>query len=841
MPLHDSITSFNAGELSPYVESRTSLEKYRSGCKVLENYLITPYGPINRRAGTQYLGSTATPGTRSRLIALNLSDSDKFVMELGVGYARFWKDGALQCYPSNHTWDYAVATQETPNGIFVTGTKHFSVGAGTPIQAVPIGDTSTATAPALLWEDTHGTQPPALPYQENELREVSVCQINNVVYLTHPNHPPMRLSYWGLGNAYNPPWTVGPVSWKWPAMLDQNYGSTTITPSGTTGFIVLTASAPIWNQGHEGAFWEITHPNSTAMLDIFLSTSNTSGAMSVQGDWNLQTFGTWFGTVYLDQSTDGGATWNVLRTYFSHGDYNATSNGTSQGITVGTNILPQYRLRFVADTGTPSNAPRAMFQPTGATLSGFVKVINYISPTQVNAQVYAPLASTSATTLWREGAFSSYQGYPAVCALHESRVLYAGTNLRQTQFWGSYSGDFENFQAGAHASDSYSFALASQTGGRINWVLSKSVLLLGTTQDEWYISGGSSGAPISPGNVFAQKQSHYGSSEALPAFIINDTAIYVQRMGRKIREFVYAWQTQTWVSVDLTSMSSHITQSGIAEMAYQRVPDAILWVLRNDGTLVPMVYEREQQVTGFSRVITNEENGDAFESVATINSAGGEDEVWVIVRRNINGGVVRYVERFRTGQRDALDQKNTDAYWYLDCAKATTQAQPFTTISGLDHLNGQKVSVWASSAIAPLLVGQPTVVNGTVTLQDPAPAGTCLVGLPFTSLVVPEQFQRDLQEGTSAGRRMRIVNLNLKIYNSQGGEYSADGVRWFNLPTRRTGDLMDAPLAPYSGYERVSLAGNWRDGADFYIRQSLPMPLTVVAVVGTWETSEVEQ
>lgn len=971
MALHDIISSFNSGELSPYVESRTNLDKYRSGCKRLENYLITPYGPINRRSGTQFLGAAKTSATRARLIGLNLSDSNKIVMELGVGYVRFWQNGELQTYASAQTWNSATYV------------------AGQPVEAIGITDASTETAPVF-------TDPSASlhPYQEADLRGVNVVQVNDVVYLLHPNYPPMRLSYWG-SNPNNPPWTLGQVAWKWAPMLDQNFTSTTVTPSSTpatlsgvklsysgttitathpnhglcagmaitvsgatteyngswtvqsvpdqntfvffvttaptlsvlsalvgynipaqTGSaITLTASAPIWSQNHVGAFWEVSHPNPNGITNLYLATAlsgvqltysgttvtgtsanhglavgmtinvmtvvsasanyyagqwtvtsvtantftftvNTaptatatatilysgngtfsSGNIQVQGDWALQTFGVWYGTLYLDQSTDGGATWSVLRTYFSNGDYNATSSGTAEGVSGGYQTLPYFRLRFVEGTGTPSNAPRALFQPINPTLSGYVKITGFVSPTQVEAIVLAPIIGTVATSLWREGAFSAVQGYPGTGVVHQSRVIFAGTNLAPTKVWGSYVGDFENFKQGADASDSISFALATQSGGRIQWMLDKTALLLGTTQDEWYITGDSAGDPITPGSVLAQKQSHYGSAP-LPAFVINDTALYVQRMGRKIREFIYTWQSQTWVSNDLTALAQHVTEAGIVEMAYQRVPDAVLWILRTDGTLVTMTYEREQQVSGFSRMLTNPANGDVFESVTTINSDSGEDEIWVIVRRTINGQVSRYIERFCPGQRDVLDQKETGAYWYLDCAKSYAFDVPANVIAGLDHLNGQAVTVWGDSALMPLSAGALTVVNGSITLQSSV--SNALVGLPFTSLVVPEQFQRDLQDGTSAGRRMRIATLNVKIYNSQGGEYSSDGVRWYALPTRRVGDPTDAALTPFFGYERVSLAGPWRDGADFYLRQTLPMPLTVSAVVGTWETSEVE-
>jgi hypothetical protein len=814
--MHDIISSFNGGEFSPYVASRTSLDKYRSGCRTLENFLITPYGPINRRPGTQFMGAAKTSATRCRLFGLNLSDKNKIVMELGVGYVRFWQGGLLQKFSVAQTW----------NGV--------SYDAGNIVEAIGITDTSTATAPVFASGSPH-------PYQEADLRGINVCQINNVVYLTHPNYPPMRLSYWASTPDYwtsspaNPPWTLGPIAWKWAPMLDQNYTSTTITPSATSGNIILSASAPLWGPSHVGSYWEISHPNPSGASNLPLSASGNSASIQVQGAWALQTFGTWFGTIYLDQSLDGGTTWSTIRSYYSNGDYNPTDNGTATGVGGGYQILPYFRIRFVVGSGSPSYSPRCMFQVINPTLSGFVKITGFTDNQNVSASVVAPIINTSATALWREGAFSPSQGYPNAVVLHDSRIVFGGTSLSPGKVWGSYVGDFENFKQGANASDSYAFALASQSGGRIQWMASKIALLIGTTTDEWYISSTSQGSPITPGSVYAQKQSHYGSAP-FPAFIVNDTTLYVQRMGRKIREFIYTWQSQTWVSNDLTALAQHISLQGITELAYQRVPDAILWFIRGDGTLCALTYEREQQVSGFSRMMTNPENGDIFESVCTINSTAGEDELWVLVNRQIGGVASRCIERFATGQRDALDSINYSSYWYLDAAKRYSFGSPTSTLTGLDHLNGQKVAVWGDGAVVPISVATPIVSGGSITLQTPV--SNCVVGLPYTSLVIPETLNRDMQDGTSAGRRMRITSLNVRLYNSFGGESSSDGLTWYPMKIRAVGDLMDTSPVAYDGYRRVSVASNWRDGADLYLRSSLPAPFTVAAVVGKWESTE---
>jgi hypothetical protein len=446
--------------------------------------------------------------------------------------------------------------------------------------------------------------------------------------------------------------------------------------------------------------------------------------------------------------------------------------------------------------------------------------------------VLQSLGNTTATNQWYEGAFSSINGYPSAISLHESRLIFGGTTNFPSTIWGSVSNDFQNFKVGAYDADSYSFTLASTTGGRVQWILSKTALIIGTTQDEWSLSSSDGTRPLTPTNVLAKKQSNYGSG-SVPGRIVNDTVIYVQKMGRKLREFVYSFGSDSWVSMDLTALGEHVTRTGILETAYQRVPDAIYWIVRGDGQLVSMTYEKEQQVVGFARHLIA---GGEVESVATVTGINAEDEVYVSVKRVINGATVRYIERLKTGMRDALDTADKSNWWFVDSGKLQTFGSPTATITGLGHLEGQTVSVWADNAVGSLIVTQPTVVSGSITLQ--LPASRVLVGLPFTSTLSPSRIAAQMQDGTSLGRKMRIPRMNVKVYQSLAGEYSTDQITWNPLVSRTTSDAMDSSPAVINGFERAYVSSNWSDGVDLFIRQTLPVPLTVAAIVPTWEASE---
>ena len=66
MPKFDFYPSYNAGEVSPFIDARTSLEKYRSACRTLENFQILPYGGVIRRPGTEFLGATKSATSQDR-------------------------------------------------------------------------------------------------------------------------------------------------------------------------------------------------------------------------------------------------------------------------------------------------------------------------------------------------------------------------------------------------------------------------------------------------------------------------------------------------------------------------------------------------------------------------------------------------------------------------------------------------------------------------------------------------------------------------------------------------------------------------------------------------------
>ena len=427
-----------------------------------------------------------------------------------------------------------------------------------------------------------------------------------------------------------------------------------------------------------------------------------------------------------------------------------------------------------------------------------------------------PLAATGAKTkYWQYGAFNATSGYPRSVCLHEQRLCFGGTKAQPNTIWCSAIGDFENFELGVNASDAVQFTLAASEGNRINWMFSQSEMLVGTSGDEWTIGAADSASALSVTNVKTRRQASYGS-KYMRAAMVNDVLLFVQRNGRKVRELVYELNKDGWVAPDLTLLAEHITVGEIVEVAYQQQPDAILWCVRGDGTLIGMTYERDQKVVGWHRH-TIADNADV-ESVATIYGNGTEDEVWMVVKRTVAGATYRTIERFPLLWRTAFDHQTSASYRYLDGHVAFDAGAANRSVAGLSHLNGKTVTIVQNGT----LTGTAVVSGGAVTV----PATTAgYVGLPYTSTLTPMKLDMDLEDGSSQGRKKRIHKVVVRTLKSQGGEVRVNAGQWYDLASTLT-----------TGDQKILTAGTFGFDADVSVQQSDPYPMCILAIEPVWDT-----
>ena len=527
-------------------------------------------------------------------------------------------------------------------------------------------------------------------------------------------------------------------------------------------------------------------------------------------------------------SRTGHTSWTITNVDFSNGpflDHNITT----------TTLNPTHRLAGQSTTVTASSTT-GINDGNGFTSAdigrlvhfddGHFQITSITSTTVVVGTVIKTFTASSASTDWALGAWSEYTGYPSCVTFYEQRLVFAGTEHQPQTLFFSKSGDYENMDDAYHGTiaddDAIIYTIASNQVNAIRFLSATRTLIVGTVGGEFSVSGGGTDDPVSPTNILIKKQSNHGCAN-IDAIPVGNVTLFLQRAKRKIRELAYNFDVDGYVAPDMTILAEHISESGIKSMSYQQEPNQIIWCVREDGKLIGLTYQREQQVVAWHQHIF----GGAFstgiavcESIATIPTDDKEYQSWVIIKRTINGVTRRYVEYINQFDFDQTDNTNFN---FLDSQLAYSGSAT-TTITGLDHLEGQVVSVLANGSTHP----DRTVSGGSITLSRSSTK--VKVGLKYTSLLQTMRIDAGSQNGTSQAKTKRIYNITVRLYESVGVEVGSDLNNMEAIPFRSSANPMDQAIPVFTGDKEVEFRGNYETDGFIYVRQTQPLPLTVLSL-----------
>ena len=440
---------------------------------------------------------------------------------------------------------------------------------------------------------------------------------------------------------------------------------------------------------------------------------------------------------------------------------------------------------------------------------GLLEITIFTSTTVVSGVIRsAPTSATaSPANAWslEASVWNDIDGYPAAGTLYEQRLALGGsTNFPQT-IWESRTGEYLNFELGTKDDDAISYNLSSDQINPILHIGQINALIPLTYGGEFTVSGGVEKA-ITPTNIRAKNPSVYGCNRVRPVRIGNEL-YFIQRAGRKLRAMAYKYDSDTFGSPDMSVLSEHATKSGIIDMAYQQEPESILFMVRADGVLATMTVDRDQDVIGWARQITD----GAYESAASIPTDSG-DQVWVVVRRNIGGVNVRYIERFTNGVR-------------VDSGVNATSVDGATVWGGLAHLEGKTVDIVADGVV----MQQQVVTGGQVTI--PRKAFATSIGLNFKTLIKTLTPEAQGNTGSSQGNSMRIGELTLRFLDTIGCKVKGKGLAQ-TISFRNLGEkVLDQPPANFIGVKRIENLGWERGEASLEIMQDQPLPFHLLNVI----------
>lgn len=412
-----------------------------------------------------------------------------------------------------------------------------------------------------------------------------------------------------------------------------------------------------------------------------------------------------------------------------------------------------------------------------------------------------------------DSVFASSGEYPAAVSYFEQRRCFAGTTNKPQNLWMSKSGTESNFSYSlpVRDDDRIAFRVAAREANTIRHVVPLTQLLLLTSSAEWRVTSINSDA-ITPSTISVRPQSYVGSSNAQPV-IINNTLLYGAARGGHVRELAYNWQASGFITGDLSLRAPHLFDGyDITDMAYSKSPQPVVWFISSNGRLIGLTYVPEQQIGAWHYHDTAGE----FESCAVV-AEGSEDVLYVVVKRNIDGADVRYVERLHSRQFDALE----DAF-FVDSG-LTYDGAAATTISGLDHLEGETVSILADGAVHP----QRTVTGGAITLEQAA--SVVHIGLPIEADMQTLPIAAALDNAAGQGRYKNVNHAWLRVYRSSGIFVGPDEDH-LTEAKQRTTEVYGSPPSLKSEEIQIMVTPSWGDSGQVFIRQSDPLPLTAVSL-----------
>ena len=660
------------------------------------------------------------------------------------------------------------------------------------------------------------------PWAEGDLSAVRWDESADVVYTASAVQQRKILRYatrsWGIA-LYQP--EDGPFR-------NANVGTVTISANQRAGDVTLTASKDLFKSSHVGALFKINSTgqavsDTLAGADQFTDSIRVSGVGATQRTFTIVSSGTWSGKINLQRSIDDvswtdvdtGSTVNVSATY-------------NDGLD---NQVIHYRIGFATGNYASGSAVCTLTYGTGSN-TGIARITGFTSPTSVTAAVLKDLGNTSGTADWSEGAWSDYRGYPSALALHEGRLWHAGKD----KIDGSVSDAFESFDGDTEGdSGPISRSIGSGPVDSINWLLALQRLVVGGQMAERSARASSLDEPLTP-TSFVLKDASTRGSTAVPPAKIDKAGIFV----RGTRLFLLSNESDPYAdygSADLTQLCPEVGAGGFARIAVQRYPDTRVHCVRQDGGVAVLILDQVEEVRCWVKVETDGLVEDVF--VLPGATTSDEDKVYYVVNRTINGTTKRYLERWALESECVGGTLNKQADSFVLYSGVAT-----TTLTGLSHLEGEEVVVWADGRdLSPLDdAGQPTtytVTGGSITLAEPV--SEAVVGLYYEALFKGAKLAYAAAMGTALTQRKRVNYLGLILADThaRGLLHGTDFDYLEPLPMEKDGAPVDEDEV-HAAYDMDAVEVNdvWNTDSRLCLKACSPRPCTVLAGVVSVSTHD---
>ena len=805
--------AFSGGEISPEMFGRISDTKFQQGAAIMRNFVAKPQGPAQNRPGFAFVREVKDSTKSTRLLPFTFNTTQTMILEFGEQYFRFHTQGQTLFYNDGAAWNsgtnYVVGDIALYNGVnYYAKTAHSNSQPPNATNWYPL-----PTNPNI-YEIPHS-------YAEADLFDVHYVQSADVLTLVHPLHPPKELRRLGAT--------------KWELKLI-DFGSPIAAPTGVSVTAYLPPSTST------NADTKLDHNYVvTAVKANLIDESNQSSTATAQNN------------IFVTGAKNT-ITWNAV-------------TGAS-------------RYRVYKDQG------------------GIFGFIGETTTTTIVDDNIAP--DFSRTPPIHENDFVGTGNYPGAVSYFEQRRVFAGTNNAPQSIWMTKSGTESNMSFGLpiRDDDRIEFRVAAREANTIRHIVPLTQLLLLTGSAEWRVTSVNSDA-ITPTSISVKPQSYVGANNSQPV-IVNNSLVYGAARGGHVRELGYNWQANGFITGDLSLRAPHLFDNfTILDMSLAKAPIPVVWMVSSNGKLLGLTYVPEQQIGAWHQHDTD----GLFESVACV-SEGDDDVTYCVIKRIIDGDVVRYVERMGTRlfatQRDSFfvdagstyNGTNTDTNRTVTISGGTnytkgetvtvtvnynlfnappsvadkndaivivdgttlyrltilgTSSQTVATakldkdlpvslrntgitsyevardkISGLDYLEGKTLNILADGAVHP----QRVVSSGEISLERAA--SVVHLGLPYESDLNTLPLALQI-EALGQGRVKNLNHVWLRVLESSG-IFAGPSADKLVEAKQRTTEPYGTPPNLKTQDIKIMLTPQWQDNGQLFVRQTDPLPLTVVGL-----------
>lgn len=901
--------AFNRGLISTKGMARADIARVAMASETQTNWIPRVLGSMSLRPGLQYIGATAG-NNAVRSIPFVFSINDKAKIEISDVLMRVWIDDALVTRASvstavtNGDFDSDVTSwtdsdESGATSAWETGGYLALTGDGTAAAirdqtlTVAAGDQSVEHALTIVIErgpvylrvgssagdddfisetvlntgthslaftptgdayvrffsrlkrkvlvdscnvESSGTMTVTAPWAEADLGLIRYAQSADVIFVACGKVADnVGYQQYRIERRATRSWSVVKYYANDGPMQVENVGPITMTATALSGNTTLTASKAYFKSTNVGSLFRL-NSNGQAVTASISAENNFTNAIQVEGVDNQRIF-----NIAVDEDSGGSGTFTLQRSLVGDAgpwsdveQYTADTTKTfDDGLD---NQIAWYRLGVkTGDYGSGTHTCDLTY--TVGSIAGYCRVTAYTSATVVSVEVISDFGGTDATDSWSEGQWSDRRGWPTAAEFHEGRLSWHGRDKTIHSISDAYDSFDEDFLGDA---GTINRSIAFEGVDTINWAISLQRLILGGDLAEYSIRSSSLDEPLTPTN-FNPKRAGTSGATAVEAVQEGDSCIFVTRGGTRIYELAWGQSGVDYEESHLSALVPEIGQPGIVRIAVQRQPDPRIHFVRSDGKVAVLVRDRVENVIAFILVETD----GTIEDVVVLPGDTGseEDQVYYVVNRTINGATVRYYEKWAKESESVGGTTNKQADAFVTFTQSAS-----STITGLTHLIGESVVVWAdgkcladsSGDIATFTVdgsGEITVTH----LGSSYSATTGMVGVGYTGSYKSARIVEIMsQSGSTLMDTQKIQSLallleNVHHYGMKFG-YSLTASEMRDLPQNVNGANVTADTIHSNlSLEPLATPHGYSEDTRICLLAQAPRPVTVLAAIAEVE------